>query len=93
MSRNNSGLMNDDSPIMDAGYMDVIYCPESNTFTMCLDGGESWCAALRRDLGSTNGTWVLGKGRVQPQDVEGEAGWQLDGYGQRVGGLAMHFSI
>ena len=33
----------------------------------------SQAATSRRDLGSTNGTWVLGKGRVSPQDVDGEA--------------------
>lgn len=27
----------------------------------------------RRDLASTNGSWVLGKGKVSPEDVEGEA--------------------
>lgn len=28
---------------------------------------------VRRDLGSTNGSWVVGRGRVSPDDVEGEA--------------------
>eukprot|EP00435_Cladocopium_sp_Y103_P002839 s4514_g1.t1 len=35
--------------------------------------GRQPCEAFLRDLGSTNGTWVLGKGRVNPQDVDGEA--------------------
>eukprot|EP00434_Breviolum_minutum_P005287 symbB.v1.2.004662.t1/scaffold268.1/size246746/13 len=29
--------------------------------------------AFLRDLASTNGSWVLGKGRVSPEDVDGEA--------------------
>ncbi|CAJ1395465.1 unnamed protein product [Effrenium voratum] len=35
--------------------------------------GQKPGEAYLRDLGSTNGSWVVGRGRVSPDDVEGEA--------------------